>query len=273
MFRCQSLVLGQRIARLNWHVVSVIELSGIQLVVLLTAVLGVAFLYSSVGHGGATGYLAVMSLLGVSSSFARPGALWLNVCVAGIAFWRFNRAGHFEWRVFLPLACASIPMAWLGSRLHFEARVGAIVLGVSLAAAGWVLGWGQQPKPGAQPRMAALPLVVLAGAGLGFLAGLTGIGGGVFLTPLLIFLNWTQPKTAGGISALFIVANSISGLAGLGKRACIAQPEFFVAIALGVTGALLGTHLGVNRWRTQGFRRALAVVLWIAATKLLITGK
>lgn len=250
-----------------------IELSGIQLVALLAAVLGVAFLYSSVGHGGATGYLAVMALLGVTSAFARPGALWLNVCVAGIAFWRFSRAGHFDWRVFLPLAVASVPLAWLGSRLHVDARVAAMVLGVALAAAAWFLGWGPQPEPGTPPRLAALPLVMLAGAGLGFLAGLTGIGGGVFLTPLLIFLNWAPAKTAGGVSALFIVVNSASGLAGLGERALIAQPVFFVAIALGVAGALLGTHLGVNRWRTVGFRRALAVVLWIAAAKLLITGK
>ena len=114
---------------------------------------------------------------------------------------------------------------------------------------------------------------MLAGGGLGFLAGLTGIGGGVFLTPLLIFLNWTPAKTAGGISALFIVVNSISGLVGLGERAWVAEPVFFGAIVLGLIGALLGTHLGVNRWRNQGFRRALAVVLWIAATKLLITGK
>jgi len=110
-----------------------------------------------------------------------------------------------------------------------------------------------------------------AGAGLGFLAGLTGIGGGVFLTPLLIFLRWTPAKTAGGISALFIVVNSAAGLAGLGGEALIWQLGFLGAIILGIAGALLGTHVGVKRWRSVGFRRALAAVLWIAAVKLILT--
>jgi len=114
---------------------------------------------------------------------------------------------------------------------------------------------------------------VLAGGGLGFLAGLTGIGGGVFLTPLLIFLNWTPAKVAGGISALFIVVNSIAGLAGLGGKALVWQPMFLGAIVLGIAGALLGTHYGVSRWRTPAFRQALAVVLWIASAKLILTGK
>ena len=116
-------------------------------------------------------------------------------------------------------------------------------------------------------------LAVLAGGGLGFLAGLTGIGGGVFLTPLLIFLNWTPAKVAGGISALFIVVNSVAGLVGLGGKALIWQPVFVGAVVVGVAGALLGTHLGVNRWRTVAFRRALASVLWIAAGKLMLAGK
>jgi len=233
----------------------------------------VAFLYSSVGHGGATGYLAVAALLGLSPALARPGALWMNCFVAGIAFWRFQRAGFFDAKVFLPLAAASIPCAWLGSRMHLEGRAYALVLGAALAAAGWFLGWGKREPGDGSLQPAGRPIAVLAGGGLGFLAGLTGIGGGVFLTPLLIFLNWTPAKVAGGISALFIVVNSVSGLVGLGGNALVWQPVFIGAVAAGILGALLGTHFGVNRWRTEGFRRALAVVLWIAAAKLLLTGK
>jgi hypothetical protein len=122
-------------------------------------------------------------------------------------------------------------------------------------------------------RPVRLPRVWLAGGGLGFLAGLTGIGGGVYLTPLLIFLRWTPAKVAGGISALFIVVNSLAGLAGLGGKALIGHPAFVGAVGLGMAGALLGTHLGVNRWQAAGFRRALAAVLWIAAAKLMLTGK
>ena len=249
------------------------DLNDFQILALSLAVGLVAFLYSSVGHGGATGYLAAAALLGLSPAFARPGALWMNCVVASIAFWRFQRARFFDAKVFWPLATASIPCAWLGSRMHLEGRGYALVLGAALLAAGWFLGWGKRDTPSESPRPIGLPLAMLAGGGLGFLAGLTGIGGGVLLTPLLIFLNWTPAKVAGGISALFIVVNSIAGLAGLGGKALVWQPSFFAPILLGIIGALLGTHFGVNRWRTTAFRRALAAVLWIAAAKLMLTGK
>lgn len=243
-------------------------------VLLLPIAVGlVAFLYSSVGHGGATGYLAAAALLGLSPAIARPGALWMNCVVAGIAFWRFQRAGFFDVKVFLPLALASVPCAWLGSRMHLDGQAYALVLGGALLAAGWFLGWGRRENSGAPVRIVAWPVAMLVGAGLGFLAGLTGIGGGVFLTPLLIFLNWTPAKVAGGISALFILVNSMAGLSGLGAKALVWEPMFLGAVITGIIGALLGTHLGVNRWRTEGFRRALAVVLWIAAAKLFLTGK
>lgn len=250
-----------------------IELSPVQVTVLLAAVGVVAFLYSSVGHGGATGYLAVMALLGVGSSWARPGALWINCAVASVAAWRFQRAGFFDWRVFVPLATVSVPLAWLGSRLHFEGRTAAVTLGLTLLGAGWMLGWGRRDKAELPTQPARLPVAMAAGGTLGLLAGITGIGGGVFLTPLLIFLRWTPAKTAGGISALFIVVNSAAGLVGLGRQAVITQPAFLACLLVGTVGAFLGTQLGVRRWSAAAFRRALAVVLWIAAVKLLFTGR
>ncbi|MBA4149203.1 MAG: sulfite exporter TauE/SafE family protein [Verrucomicrobia bacterium] len=244
-----------------------------QSLLLVVAIAAVAFLYSSVGHGGATGYLAAAALLGLSPGVARPGALWMNCFVAGIAVWRFQRAGFFDSKIFWPLAAASIPCAWLGSRLHLEGGSHALVLALALIAAGWFLGWGRREQADVPTRPVALPLALLVGGGLGFLAGLTGIGGGVFLTPLLIFLHWTPAKVAGGISALFIVVNSMAGLAGLGRAALVWQPVFVAAVLVGIAGALLGTHFGVTRWRTDIFRRSLAVVLWIAAGKLILTGK
>lgn len=249
------------------------ELDSIQVVLLLLAVGGVACLYSSVGHGGATGYLAVAALLGLSSTQARPGALWMNCVVAGIAFGRFYRAGFFNRRVFWSLAATSIPCAWLGSRMQLDGRGYALVLGVALLLAGALLGWGRRKESAAPAQMHGLPVALSVGGVLGFLAGLTGIGGGVFLTPLLIFLNWTPAKVAGGVSALFIVVNSIAGLVGLGTRAMVWQPVFCAAVAVGIAGAVLGTHLGVKRWRNTGFQRALAIVLWIAAGKLILTGQ
>ncbi len=250
-----------------------IELSPAQTTVLLAAVGAVAFLYSSVGHGGATGYLAVMALLGVGTAFSRPGALWINCAVASIAAWRFQRAGFFDWRVFAPLAAASVPLAWLGSRLHFEGRPAAVTLGLTLLSAGWMLGWGRRDPAETPPKPARLPLALAAGGALGLLAGITGIGGGVFLTPLLIFLRGIPAKTAGGISALFIVVNSAAGLVGLGRQAAIAQAAFLACLLMGTLGAFVGTQFGVRRWSAVAFRRALAVVLWIAAVKLLFTGR
>jgi uncharacterized membrane protein YfcA len=258
---------------------------------LLAAIGVIAFLYSSVGHGGATGYLAVMALLGVAPALAKPGALWINCFVASIAFWRFRSAGFFDWKIFAPLAVASIPLAWLGSKMHLEGRAYSLVLGAALLGAGWMLGWGQRNQTERGTNSASpgntgdtpnefhasaslnLPLALGAGGVLGLLAGMTGIGGGVFLTPLLIFLRWTPAKTASGISALFIVANSVAGLVGLGGKALIWQPAYVAAPAIAAAAALVGTHLSVKRWSLAIFRRVLAVVLWIAAVKLLLTGK
>lgn len=249
------------------------ELSATQTSLLLAAIGVIALLYSSVGHGGATGYLAVMALAGVAPALAKPGALWINCFVASIAFWRFRSAGFFDRNIFMPLALASVPCAWLGSRLHLEGRVYAYVLGATLLAAGWLLGWGRRTQDTETARPINLPLALVTGGGLGLLAGLTGIGGGVFLTPLLIFLRWTPAKTAGGISALFIVVNSIAGLLGLGNKALIWQPAYLAALVIAVAAALIGTHFSVKRWSLPVFRRVLAVVLWVAALKLLLTGK
>jgi hypothetical protein len=250
-----------------------VELSAVQSVLLLLAVGAVALLYSSVGHGGATGYLAVMALLGIGPALARPGALWINCVVASIAFARFRRAGYFDLRVFLPLASASVPLAWFGSQLGIDGLAYAWLLGATLAVAGWFIGWGRHADDRLPAQPPALPTALAAGSTLGFLAGATGIGGGVFLTPLLVHQHWVPAKTAAGISALFIVVNSVAGLAGLGRVALLDRPGYLVVPAVAVLGALCGTQLGVHRWSTTTFRRALAVVLWIAAAKLLITGR
>ena len=157
--------------------------------------------------------------------------------------------------------------------MHLEGRAYALVLGLTLLGAGWLLGWGRRPQENETTRPLNLPLALVTGGALGLLAGLTGIGGGVFLTPLLIFLRWTPAKTAGGISALFIVVNSVAGLIGLGQKALIWEPAYVAAPVIAVAAALVGTHFSVKCWSQPVFRRVLAVVLWIAALKLLLTGK
>ncbi len=239
--------------------------------ILLAAVFAVAFFYSSVGHGGATGYLAALVLVGVAPASARVAVLITNVLVASIAWWRFRQAGYFDGRMLLSFAVISVPCAWLGSRVHISPQVYKIVLGAVLTAAGLVLllrsRW--QTDDVALHKF-FLPLALLIGAVLGFLAGLTGIGGGVFLSPLLYLFRWVKPKTTGGIAAGFIWLNSIAGLAGTGwGKITHAGPLLWLTLPA-VIGALLGTHLGARRWSSVTFSRVLAGVLIFAGGKLLI---
>lgn len=245
------------------------ELSAIAWIALTAAVVAVAFLYSSVGHGGATGYLAVLALAGVAPDSARGAALLTNCFVAGVAWWRFSQAGHFDRRVLLWLIAASVPCAWLGSRVELPRSTYSFLLGGVLVAAGICLLTRKTAVDGAPLRPPAVPLLLGVGAGLGVLAGLTGIGGGVFLSPLLLLLRWVPAKTTGGISAAFIVMNSFAGLIGLGTRATGAGLPL-LALALPATAAaLLGTHFGVRRWSNATFGRVLALVLMLAGGKLL----
>jgi uncharacterized protein len=238
---------------------------------LLAAVFAVAFFYSSVGHGGATGYLAALALLGVAPASARVAVLIANILVAGVAWWRFWSAGHFAGKMLLLFALASVPCAWLGSRIHISPQAYKLVLGGVLAAAGLILLLRARRQTDDVPlRKCFPPLGLLVGAGLGFLAGLTGIGGGVFLSPLLYLFRWVKPKTTGGIAAGFIVLNSIAGLAGTGREKILhAGPLLWLTLPA-VAGALLGTHLGARRWTSVTFSRVLAGVLLFAGGKLLI---
>ncbi len=247
------------------------DLTTLSWILLLAAVFTVAFFYSSVGHGGATGYLAALALLGVAPASARVAVLIANVLVASVAWWRFYRAGHFDWRVLATFAVISVPCAMLGAKVHVSVQTYKLVLGTVLTIAGIVLllraRWQTDELT---LRRFLWPVALVIGAVLGFLAGLTGIGGGVFLSPLLYVLRWVKPKTTGGISAAFIVLNSIAGLVGAGwDRITHAGPLLWLT-APAVIGALLGTHYGARRWSSITFSRVLAAVLVFAGVKLLL---
>jgi hypothetical protein len=239
--------------------------------ILVAAVFAVAFFYSSVGHGGATGYLAVLALLGVALASAREAVLITNVLVASVAWWRFWRAGHFDWRVLLAFTVVSMPSAWFGSKIHISPHTYKLVLGSVLAVAGLVLLFRSRWQTDDMTlRKFFLPLALLIGVVLGFLAGLTGIGGGVFLSPLLYLLRWVKPKTTGGIAAGFIVLNSLAGLVGAGAHAITHAGVLLWLTLPAVTGAWLGTHYGARRWSNVTFSRVLAGVLVFAGGKLLL---
>jgi uncharacterized membrane protein YfcA len=236
---------------------------------LCTGIVVVAFLYSSVGHAGASGYIAVMTLFGLAPEVIKPSALVLNILVAIITSWQFWRAGYFSLRLFLPFAALSVPFAFIGGYLNLPTHVFKILVGVVLlASAARFLIRPKGDEPGNPP---SLPVAVSTGAGLGLLSGLTGTGGGIFLTPLMIFLRWSSTKQAAATSALFILANSIAGLAG--NVASTRSIPLFAAplVVAAVTGGLFGSYLGSRQFSPVFIKRLLAVVLTIAGFKLIFT--
>jgi uncharacterized membrane protein YfcA len=241
-------------------------------ILVAAAIFAVALLYSSVGHGGASGYLAVMALFGVAASLTRPTSLVLNLFVAGIAFVQFFRAGHFDLKTFLPFAAGSIPAAFVGGMIQLPGAVYKIVLGAVLILAAVRLAINLKSE-----REIGRPSVwisLLVGAILGLVSGLIGIGGGIFLTPLLLLFGWSETKKAAGISALFIWVNSLAGLFGnwlLGKDSHIFDlpPAVWWWIAAAVAGGLIGSTFGSFRFNSLTLRRVLAFGLVIAGAKLI----
>lgn len=230
----------------------------------------VAFLYSSVGHAGASGYIAVMTLFSMAPSAIKPTALVLNIMVASIGAWQFWRAGYFSWNLFWPFAVLSVPFAFIGGYLNLPTHVFKMLVGIVLLLSAVKFLADPMEKP--DPRGPSKSISAGVGAGLGLLAGLTGTGGGIFLTPLVLLMGWARTKAASAVSALFILVNSVAGLVG-NLSATKSFPTFawsFVAAAL-VCGTA-GSYMGSRRFSPVIIKRLLSVVLIIAGLKLIITG-
>jgi uncharacterized membrane protein YfcA len=240
----------------------------ISILLILAAIFIVAILYSSVGHGGASGYLAVMALLAVAPEITRPTALVLNVFVATIGTIQFYRAGYFSWRTFLPFAVTSIPFAFIGGMITLPTNVYKTVLGVVLILAALRLAWNL--KSDAEIKTPNIAIALFIGAIIGLLSGLVGVGGGIFLTPILLLMNWSETKTAAGVSAMFILVNSISGLAGNFAQVMALPSNVWLWIAAAVVGGILGSTLGSRRFDSLTLRRVLALVLIFAGVKLVL---
>jgi uncharacterized membrane protein YfcA len=227
-----------------------------------------AVLYSSVGHGGASGYLAAMALFGVPAPVTKPAALVMNIAVAAIGAIRFGHRGLVPWRLLVPLCLGSIPAAALGGFISLPIRTHRILLGVVLLFAAARL-WMHDERRTARREPPPALLRVLVGGVLGLVSGLTGVGGGIFLSPLLILTGWEETRRTAGASAAFILVNSVSGLAGhlAAGRAIPAGVAVLAPVA--VAGGLIGAGLGATRLPTLVLRRLLAVVLVVAGLKLL----
>lgn len=239
------------------------------LTLLAAGIFVVAILYSSVGHAGASGYIAVMSLLGLTAAVIKPTALALNILVAAIASWQFMRAGHFSWRLFWPFAALAVPMAYVGGAIVLPAAAFKLLVGVVLlySAARFFIASPQEKAV----RPVSLPAALAIGAVIGLLSGLTGTGGGIFLTPLLLLMGWARAKSAAAVSALFILLNSAAGLLGNVASTRNLPADIPLLLLVAAAGGWIGSTLGSHRLPPLAIKRLLAAVLTIAGAKLLLS--
>src|SRR2546426_7203079 len=235
------------------------------LIFLFFAIGVIAFLYSSVGHAGASGYIAMMTLFGIAPTVIRPTALVLNILIASIGTFQFWRAGYFSWNLFWPFALLSIPAAYLGGYLQPSASVLKILIGVVLVFSATRLLVRRSDPPQTSPP--SQPVAISVGAALGFLAGLTGTGGGIFLTPVLLFCRWAHIRQAAAVSALFIWVNSVAGLVGYFTKVRSIPSLGLILAAAAIIGGTIGSHLGSRRFAVQGFSLCMARGLLFSGMK------
>jgi uncharacterized membrane protein YfcA len=239
-------------------------------VIFIVLLFSVAFLYASVGHGGASGYLALMALFGMAPSFMKPTALLLNLFVSLSAFILFYRGGHFKWKLFLPFALASIPMSFVGGIIALDADVYKKLLGLLLLIPVARMFFFPNVEE-TELKKENIGLSIIIGGSIGFLSGLIGIGGGIILSPILLMMRWTNQKQTAAISALFIFVNSLSGLAGQLSNGLELQSGMMSYVAVAFCGGTIGGWLGAGRFNQQILKYLLAIVLLVASLKLLLT--
>jgi len=228
-----------------------------------------ALLYSSVGHAGASCYLAAMALFDMTPAQMKPTALVLNALVAAIGTWNFWRGGWFRWRLFWPFALTSIPAALVGGAItlpdiYYRPLVGAVLVYSAMRLL-------MAPSPSqTQPQPPSIGMALAAGAVLGLLSGLTGVGGGIFLSPLIVLAGWGTVREASGVAAPFILVNSLAGLAGRGLVVATLPAAVPLWLLMVLAGGALGSWAGAKRLPLLAIRRLLAVVLFLASGKMLL---
>tara|TARA_R110002051_G_scaffold325808_1_gene431547 strand:+ start:23238 stop:23981 length:744 start_codon:yes stop_codon:yes gene_type:complete len=229
----------------------------------------IAFLYAGVGHGGASGYLALMSLFSMAPETMKPTALLLNLFVAGTAFYFYYKEGYFNKKLFLSFAVASIPMAYLGGAIDVETSVYRIILGILLifAILKMLNVFGKESEV---IREVKIWQGLVVGGLIGFFSGLIGIGGGIILSPVILLLHWGKMKEAAAVSALFIWVNSAAGLAGQFSNGLVLNSQSLLMVALALIGGFFGSYYGSKKMSNKGVRYMLVVVLCAASVKLIL---
>ena len=241
------------------------------IIVLLLAVLifAIALLYSTVGHAGASGYIAAMALFGMAPVIMKPTALTLNIVVALIGSIRFYRAGFFSWRTFWPFAVTSIPAAYVGGSLTLPVPVYKSVVGIVLLYSAVRLFWSAGSADSKETSLVPIWVALIVGAAIGLLSGLTGVGGGIFLSPVLLLMHWATTKETSGVSAAFILVNSIAGLVGQYPAISHVPASLIYWAPAALVGGWIGTELGTRVLPVSNIRKWLSVVLVLAGLKLL----
>lgn len=228
----------------------------------------IAFLYASVGHGGASGYLALMALFSFTPETMKPTALLLNLFVAGIAFYHYYKAGYFNKNLFIPFAISSIPLAFIGGTIELESTIYKIILGVLLIVAIFKMlnVFGNNSN---DIKDIKLWQGLITGGIIGFLSGLIGIGGGIILTPIIVLFHWGHMKEAAAVSALFIWVNSAAGLIGQITNGAEITNQAIIFVIIAMIGGFAGSYYGSKKFNNKLLRHLLAFVLIIASVKLI----
>ncbi|WP_109322340.1 sulfite exporter TauE/SafE family protein [Aquirufa nivalisilvae] len=241
------------------------------MVVLLLFLAIIAFLYSSVGHGGASGYLAVMAMMGVAPAIMKPSALVMNLAVSLFSFIGFYRAGHFKFILFWPFAIASVPLAYLGGTMTLSDSIYKKILAICILISIFRLIFQIRQEQEETKPISTLAGLASGGA-IGLISGMIGIGGGIVLTPLMLLMRWATLKQTAAVSALFIFVNSLSGLYGqLQKGGIQVTDNFQWSVAATIIGGLLGSYYGSQKFNVPTLRYLLAIGLVIASAKLIFT--
>lgn len=230
----------------------------------------VAFLYSSVGHGGASGYLALMALFGMAPAIMKSSALIMNICVSLISFFHYYKCRHFRWRLFLPFAIASVPASFLGALVTVDAGIYKKILGALLIFPVLRL-FGVFGKENNEIKNLDHFIAIALGASIGFLSGMIGIGGGIILSPVILLFHWANMKETAAVSALFIFANSVSALGGLFLHGLAIDTSVYLWIAITLAGGFAGAYFGSKKMKNPLLKKILAGVLLLASIKLLVT--
>ena len=230
----------------------------------------VSFLYSSVGHGGASGYLALMALFSFAPENMKPTALLLNLFVSGISFYYYYKEGHFNKKLFMAFAISSIPLAFLGGRIEVDATLYKKILAILLifAVLKMLNVFGKERQ---SIKSVNIWQGLIVGGVIGFFSGLIGIGGGIILTPIILLLHWGKMKEAAAVSALFIWVNSASGLIGQISSGVVIEKASFVLVVIALIGGILGGYYGSKKINNKNLQYMLAFVLMIASAKLFFT--